>query len=174
MDGRHNDEVLIRGEGFIQPGEGLLEAEFDGTFTNANGDAIPVNARTPVELAEPNARDRALVRLSTALGGIDAGRFEGTVRIHSELLNGAQASSEPLNTTFTLDPPVFFTLAPTTLSLGQLATVQGAGFLGLPTEPQELTAVRLEGTFSPDGEVAAAACTNNSTDGLPSSIRNVA
>lgn len=144
-----NDEAVIRGDGFIDADEGVLEAVVAGTFEEEGGASRAVNARLRVEPAERFTRERGLLRLTTAVGGMMPGRFTGDLHLESTLRNGAQAQSAPLPVTWEFGRPALFAIEPTEIALGQRVTVRGAGLLGSPSEPDETTVIRLEGTFAP-------------------------
>lgn len=147
-----NDAAVLRGAGFLAPGEGTVSARFEGTFTPESGTASPVTAVLPVTRAEAFARDRGLVRLTTALGGLAVGEFTGTLVLESELTGGSMSSSAPLDVTLYFGAPELFALEPNAAALEQVLTVRGAGFLGGPDEPDEATVIRLTGMFTPAGE----------------------
>ncbi|MBK8172636.1 MAG: hypothetical protein IPK60_20175 [Sandaracinaceae bacterium] len=144
-----NDAFLLRGNGFLGAGEGSVTIGFSGTYTRARDAAVSsVNTRLPVAIADLVSRDRGFVVLSTALGGIEAGVFDGTVSLQSRLLEGQITSSDPRHVTLTfVDPEVFSFGSPTT-SLGAYVRVLGAGFVGGAESSDEVTTLRLSGTFT--------------------------
>ncbi len=146
-----NDIVVIRGDGFLFPTEGVVELVVDGTYTRTEGGTTPVQARVKALPVEPDDRSRASVELGTELGGIHTGRLEGTVYLEATTAAGVVKQSERATTTLTFEPAIFFSIEPTTLSLEQIATVRGAGFVGGPDHPDEGMFVRLRGTFEPYG-----------------------
>lgn len=145
-----NDVVVVRGDGFLFPTEGSVELVARGTFTSASG-SENIEARLPVLPVEPHDRTRASVQLGTELGGIAVGTFEGSVSLESNTASGKTAQSDTFSTTLTFEPAIFFELNPSTVSLEQVATVRGAGFVGGPDHPDEGMFVRLRGTFEPFG-----------------------
>lgn len=152
-----NDVAVLRGDGFVGAREGETTAHFVGTFTrDVGGAASGVDVRLPVALAERTARDRAVVVLTTDLGGVWPGTFEGTVAIESAL-RGATAprTTRAIATTLHFGAPELFSVEPRMASIGQLLRVRGAGFLGGADRPRETTLLRLEGTFTPEGGSAA-------------------
>lgn len=146
-----NDVAVLRGAGFLAEREGTVSARFEGTFTPDGGTALPVTALLPVTQAEAFARDRGLVRLTTALGGLAVGEFTGTVTLESELTGGSTSTSATLDVTLRFGAPELFALEPNAAALEQVLTVRGAGFLGGPDEPDEATVIRLTGMFTPHG-----------------------
>ena len=142
--------AVLEGDGFLEPGEGTVEARFSGSFTADAGGTEPVDAIIPVTIAEFGDRTRGLVRLGTELGGVAPGTFTGSVELESVLaFGGAPTTSATLDTTLRFGPPQVFSVEPMELSLEQLVRVRGSGFLG--AEDDEVTLLRAEGTFAPQG-----------------------
>lgn len=146
-----NDVAILRGAGFISATEGESFARFEGTFVREGGSPTPLDVRIPIALAERTARDRALVVLTTDLGGPWPGTFEGTVRVESTLRGGFSRASEALHTTLHFGRPELYSFGPTMASLGRVLTIRGAGFLGGADRPTEVTILRVAGTFTPRG-----------------------
>ncbi|UJR82212.1 Hypothetical protein I5071_42770 [Sandaracinus amylolyticus] len=156
-DVHRNDVVVLRGAGFVSATEGESFAHFEGTFTRELGGATSaVDARLPIALAERTARDRAIVVLTTDLGGVWPGTFEGTMRLESTLAGGRARDTAPVATTLRFGGPELFSVEPRMASLGALLRVRGAGFLGGRDRPSETSLIRLEGTFTPQGGTARA------------------
>ncbi|WP_169791415.1 hypothetical protein [Sandaracinus amylolyticus] len=154
-DVHRNDVVVLRGAGFVSATEGETFAHFEGTFTRELGGATSaVDARLPITLAERTARDRGIVVLTTDLGGVWPGTFEGTMRLESTLEGGQGRDTAPVATTLRFGGPELFSVEPRMASLGQLLRVRGAGFLGGRDRPSETSLIRLEGTFTPQGGTA--------------------
>ena len=149
-----NDLALISGGGFLEPGEGTVEARFRGTFTLDDGGSVPVDVGLPVLPAERFSRTRGVVRLTTRIGGIWPGTFDGSVTLDQRLRGGGSSTSRSISTTIRFLPPELFAVEPTEAALEQIVIVRGAGFLGGATEADEATLIRLEGTFEPAGETA--------------------
>lgn len=145
-----NDIVVVRGDGLLFPTEGDTHLVVEGTFSSASGTS-DVSARLPALPIEPGDRTRASVQLSTDLGGIQVGRFDGVAFLESSAEPGLVTQSERVDTSLTFEPAIFFGISPTTVSLEQIATVSGAGFVGGPKHPDEGMFVRLRGTFEPYG-----------------------
>ena len=150
-----NEEIILRGDGMISKTEGTLEAVLDGDYL-AMGQSIvtPMIVRLPVVPAEQLARDRGLLRLTTAIGGLTVGTFTGTVHLEQSLTSGATSTSDPLSVELDFVAPSIFSLSTSELSLGQLLSVSGGGVLGGPGEPDETTILRFEGELVPDGGTA--------------------
>jgi hypothetical protein len=144
-----NELLVLTGDGFYTPEEAVVELELAGTFTPSGGSARALSVRLPVEPAERLRRDRGLVRLSTAVGGLAPGRFEGTAQLSAESpTSGALAGDVPASLTFLR--PALFGLTPEKVALGQVLEVRGGGLLGSDAEPDEATLLRLAGTFTTD------------------------
>jgi hypothetical protein len=154
-DVHRNDVVVLRGAGFASSTESTSVAHFTGTFTPEGGSASPIDVRIPIALAERMARDRAVLVLTTDLGGLWPGTFAGDVSIESTLLSGAMRTTPPAATTLRFGRPELYSLSPTMASVGRILTVSGAGFLGGADRPTEATIVRVSGTFTPEGGTAA-------------------
>jgi hypothetical protein len=152
-----NDEIILRGSGFISPGEGSLEAEVRGTFLPDFGSEVSVDETMTVLPAEQDSRERGLLRLSTAIGGMESGEFTGTVRLRSTLLSGSESASEPRSVNWTFQAPALFGVEgyspgeSLAVSVGQILTIRGGGFLGSPDEPSAASLLRIEGTLTPRG-----------------------
>ncbi|MDW8363705.1 MAG: hypothetical protein RMK74_15025 [Myxococcales bacterium] len=145
-----NERWLLHGEGFVAPGEGSMTVRFDGSFQPATGGpsrAVEVELRA--EPAERFARDRLLVRLTTAIGGLGPGRFEGHVSVRRRMLDGSERTTDAHAVTLDFRPPELLGIEPARLTLEQRWYVRGAGFVGGPDEPDEATVLRLEGTWTP-------------------------
>ncbi len=147
----YNDEALVSGDGFISATEGTITARFEGTFVeDGGGPTRSVSVGLPVLPAERFARDRGLVRLTTALGSVHPGTFDGTITLESELTSGGRTSSSGQTIQLVFGPPDLFAIDPAVASIEQIVAVRGAGFLGGPDEPDEQTLIRLSGEFDPD------------------------
>lgn len=145
-----NEQAVLRGDGMIARGEGALVAHFVGTFKrDTDGSASSLDVALPVTLAEQGQRDRGVVLLTTALGGLAPGTFDGTLTLESTLLNGSESASDAVSTTFHFNPPVLFDVDPARAALGQLVAVRGAGFLG--GSGDETTVISLDGQLTPEG-----------------------
>ncbi len=152
-----NDLGVVRGGGILGEGEGTVYAHFEGTFSADAGGSAAVDVRIPVAPAERYDRERGVVRLTTAIGGLATGSFDGTITLESEPASGGTLASSPLSTSLTFIGPELYAFSPSEVYLEQVVTVQGAGFLGGPDEPDELTIVHIDGTFEPE-------------DGLPRAV----
>jgi len=149
-----NDVIVLTGAGFLSANEGTVEARFEGDYTYEDGSRISIDARLPVTLAEEFSRDRGVLVLSTALGGVKSGEFLGEVSLESRTLTGGRSSSERWRSRLQFQPPTVYGIEPALGSLEQLLDLRGAGFVGGDTARDEVTLVRLEGMFSPTGSRA--------------------
>ncbi len=151
-DGFREDLVVLRGDGFLAPGEGTAEAELSGQFQPETGDPFPLTARLPVTLADPTNRSRGLLRLTTDLGGPIAGTFLGTITLHTTLRSGNSSQSDTLSARLGFGPPALLSHSPAAPHLGQFVTFYGGGFLGDTSRNGEATLLRFEGVLElPDG-----------------------
>lgn len=145
-----NDVAVLVGDGILTASEGELTARFVGTFTRDDGGgagAVDVALRVaPLERVD---RSRGVVVLTTDLGGLWPGTFEGTVQLRSRLRSGASSESRAIATSLHFNPPDLYALDPAEATVGQVLRVRGAGFLGGPDRPDEATLIRLEGVFTP-------------------------
>jgi hypothetical protein len=149
-DVSRNEAWVLRGEGFISPTEGATHAHFVGTFVrDIDGASSAVDARLPVSQLERTARDRGIMVLTTDLGGLWPGTFEGTMQIESQLRTGFTRTSDALSTQLRFGEPQLFAVEPRMASVGQLLRVRGSGFLGGGDRPTEATLIRIAGTFTP-------------------------
>lgn len=144
-----NEVAVLQGSGLIAPSEGELRARFVGTYTVDQGGERAVDLTLPVAPLEQRDRTRGVVVLTTDLGGLTPGTFEGTVRLSSALRSGAQSESTDLETRLHFNPPTVFGVEPSVASLGQVLRVRGAGFLGGEERPDEFTDLRVDGVFTP-------------------------
>lgn len=144
-----NDAMLVRGNGFLGAGEGEVTMSFVGTYTRTrDGDESSINTSLPVTIADLAERDRGLVVLTTALGGIEPGVFDGSVTLRSRLHEGTLTASDPAPITLTFVAPEVFSFSPATVSLGAFVRVAGAGFVGGADTEDEVTTLRVHGTFT--------------------------
>jgi len=143
-----NQIEVLRGSGFVTADEGTVTARVVGTFTGDDGDTA-VDASLDVLPAEAGDRDRGLLTLTTDLGGIGPGVFDGTIELVSELRSGATSRStvRPMRVEFIA--PDVFGFEPAGVPLGAWAFVRGAGFVG--GRADVITTLALEGTVTRDG-----------------------
>lgn len=147
-----NDVGVVTGNGILAATEGEVRARFLGTFTpDAGGAPAPVDVELPVAPVERGDRERGAIVLTTDLGGLFPGTFDGTIQLRSRLRSGAQSESAALPLAIHFNPPVLLGVDPTEASLGQILQVTGGGFLGGPERPTETTLLRIEGAFTPAG-----------------------
>jgi hypothetical protein len=150
-----NDLWMLRGDGFLHPGEGHSSIRFQGTFTSSSGSTVPVDTVLPAAPAEAFARDRGFVVLTTTLAGLVAGSLQADCVLQSEFPDGQRLSSSPIPVTLEFTGPELFSVAPDTMRLGQIVEVSGAGFAesqpgtgaGRDGGLVETTALDLEGTY---------------------------
>ncbi|MCB9593538.1 MAG: hypothetical protein H6719_12460 [Sandaracinaceae bacterium] len=146
-----NDVAVVNGNGIISATEGELTAQLVGTFTADAGGSSAVDVTLPVAPLERVDRERGVIVLTTDIGGLQPGTFDGTIQLRSRLRSGQTSESGALTTTLHFNPPDLYTLDPTEATVGQVLHVLGAGFLGGPDRPDETTLIRLEGVFTPSG-----------------------
>lgn len=149
-----NEVAVIVGAGIVGATEGTVTARFVGTFAPDSGGSSPIDVALSVAPLERGDRARGVIVLTTDLGGLRPGTFDGTVQLRSTLRSGETSESAVLPTTLRFTPPALFGLEPTEASLGQILRVRGGGFLGGPDRPSEATVLRIEGTFTPSGGTA--------------------
>jgi len=144
-----NEQVVLSGDGFAGVGEGTLTAQLEGEYLAAGaGLATQLSVTLDVELAEALSRDRGLLRLTTAVGGLTEGRFDGTIQLKQVLNGGSTAESALVDVVFDFQPPTIFWVAPMDPALGQIVTVAGGGFVGTGNDTHETTIFRIEGTVT--------------------------
>lgn len=154
-DVHRNDVVVLDGNGFVSPDEGALVLHVTGSFTRMGGMATSIDARLPLFLVDRNSRTRAVVVLSTDLGGAFPGTLEGMAQVERAIGSGTveETSAQPVSIQFL--PPELYAFDGSMASVGRLVTVRGAGFLGGVDRPTETTLIRIEGTFTPEGAGAS-------------------
>lgn len=150
-DVHRNELAVLGGAGFVEGDEGDLVAHFVGDFTPDGGGRAPVDARIDVALAERFSRSRGTVALTTDLGGPEPGHFVGSVALVTTPAVGPDLLSERQDVDLVFLPPEVFGLDPTRAALEQVVDVRGAGFLGGPDRPDEVTLLRLDGVVEGDG-----------------------
>jgi hypothetical protein len=150
-----NEVAVVTGAGIVAAGEGELALHFAGTFTPDGGAPdVAIDVSLPVAPLELRDRTRGVVVLTTDLGGLFPGTFDGTVQLRSTLRSGERSDSAAVATTLHFNPPALYGLDTTEASLGRILSVRGAGFLGGSDRSGEATLLRLAGTFTPDGGTA--------------------
>jgi len=154
-EAHRNDVAVVNGNGIITATEGELAAHFVGTFTlDAGGASTAVDVSLPVHPLERGDRERGVLVLTTDLGGLQPGTFDGTVQLTSRLSGGVTSESATLSTSLHFNSPDLYSLDPVAATVGQILTILGAGFLGGSERPDETTVIRLEGMFTPSGGAA--------------------
>ena len=140
------DELVLRGAGFLDAGEGSIEAALVGDFTpDGSTQTNAVDARLPVRLADPTDRSRGLLRLTTEINGLVPGRFEGSFTLHSTLRSGAVAASSSQPALLNLTEATIFDVNPASAPLGSVVEVRGGGFIGAPDRTGEATLLHFVG-----------------------------
>ena len=144
-----NEEVVLLGAGFAGSGEGTLTALLEGDYVSEGASlSTPLSVSVDVELVEALSRDRGLLRLSTAIGGLTEGQFDGTVQLRQSLNGGSTAESATIDVVWDFQLPTIFWVAPMDPALGQIVTVAGGGFVGTIEDTFETTIFRIEGSVT--------------------------
>lgn len=146
-----NDEIFLEGDGFLELEEGNVTAVFSGEFELEGGARAPVSGELPVRQAERGNRQRGVVLLSTDLGSVRPGTFEGEIYLRSEVNGAASSESSERDIVLEIQPTIFTGLSPEVASLESIVSLRGAGFLGGELGGDGLTLIRVEGMFTPDG-----------------------
>lgn len=144
-----NDELFLEGDGFLELEEGAVTAIFSGEFELQNGVRAPVVGELPVLQAEHGNRQRGVVILSTDLGSILPGTFQGEVYLRSELAGSSPSESVERDIQLEMQPTTFTGLSPEVASLESVVSLRGGGFLGGELGGDGLTLIRVDGTFTP-------------------------
>ncbi|MDW8246440.1 MAG: hypothetical protein RMJ84_07675 [Sandaracinaceae bacterium] len=142
-----NDILVISGQGFISPSEGELNLRVEGDFTSDRGIRQRVEAALPLNLLEFSSRERAVVVLSTRLGGVRPGNLVGEAWIERRLNGGQSASTGRSAIAIQFGPPVLYSIDGTMASIGRRVLVRGAGFVGGQGGTDEATVLRIQGEF---------------------------
>lgn len=150
---RPGSRLILGGDGFLHPAEGLSLVTFDGVFTTA-APAVATEIRglqVPAAPADPVARDTLVLELTPDIFGIRPGTFVGTLSVHNVAQGASSAEASD-----TLDPgpiqllrPVIDAVSPTTASRGQRVDVSGDGLLPPDGLLQAGTLLVMEGQFVP-------------------------
>jgi hypothetical protein len=153
-----NDQIVVSGTGFLLGGdEGLSVAHVEGCFQlGSSGPCLPVE---PVDIAAvpatPFDRSQIIFPFSPRIAGIFAGHFEGMVTIYDEHGlggSGAMTTSGVAPTILDVAEPKITGFSPPRASLGQYVDIAGGGFVGGDADdPSQITLLRLNGVFTPDG-----------------------
>ncbi len=148
-----NHRLVLRGDDLLLDGEGEASLELNGTFRPTDGSAErPVAVRLPLRPLEPLDRRRTLVVLSTAIGDtVLPGTFQGEVRMRWRQAGGAEERGGGVAVQWLFQPPVLYALDPSAAPLERYVEVRGAGFVGGEDAPDEVTVLRIEGTFTEPG-----------------------
>lgn len=144
-----NDEIFLEGDGFLELDEGTVTAVFSGEFELEGGARAPVSGELPVRQAERGNRQRGVVLLSTDLGSVRPGTFEGEIYLRSEVTGASTSESSERGIVLEIQPTIFTGLSPEVASLESIVSLHGAGFLGGELGGDGLTLIRVEGMFTP-------------------------
>ncbi len=144
----------LRGDGFLQPGEGETVVSLRGQFVRDRDGVAQEVGLTEVPLVgspadAPTAPDRttASLLIDPSYMGIEPGRFTGEIQVGNRGL-GWSTDMPFVPAQFDLLAPQIDTISPTSASRGQRIEIGGQGFLG---GDAGLTFIRLEGEFTPVG-----------------------
>ena len=156
-----NDEIQLEGAGFLLGGfEGSSVALLEGCFRPGNGATCHPLPPSEVSAAPTGEFDRRHLAFPFAprIAGIQAGTFEGTLRIANRQGQAAayvEAQTGVQSLTYELLPTEVTGVSPSLASLGQYVDVQGSGFIGAPAITADPSAgdttLELEGTFRAEG-----------------------
>jgi hypothetical protein len=141
-----SDPLVLKGGGFLQPGEGTTLARLDGAFTFA---AVP-GVRAIHDLAVPldvQSRGRAELLLTVDLVGVRPGVFNGNVRLENQTPAGTR-TGDAFPAQATVLGPEVTALQPAMARRGQVLTVSGHGFVPTDYALEATTLVGLDGTFT--------------------------
>jgi hypothetical protein len=142
-----NEVWVITGDDFIWPEEGQMSGHFHGLYTDLLGSVQNMDLFLPMEPTENTDRKRAQLRLSTALGGPSPGVFEGSFSVTTETIGGGLTETEATPITLNFAPPTIFEISTEPIVPGQIVTVFGGGFLGHPSDTDEVSLLHLEGSL---------------------------
>jgi hypothetical protein len=148
-----NDPFVLLGDGFLLDGtEGSVVARVSGCFDpDGPGGCSPIGDVTVPALAV--SRDEVHVPLSPLITGVQPGRFEGTLSLVNQHVDGTvEASGTSVTVSGTVGTPRIDALEPTLASLGQYVDLVGAGFVG-PGQGDYagVTLLELDGTLRAPG-----------------------
>ena len=144
-----NDEIILEGDGFLEVEEGTVTAVFSGVFELESGVRAPVSGELPVRQAVNGNRERGVILLSTDLGSVRPGTFEGEIYLRSEVTGTPRSESADRAIVLEIQPTIFSTLSPEVASLEAIVSLHGAGFLGGELGGDGLTLIRVDGSFTP-------------------------
>jgi hypothetical protein len=171
---RTNDLVVVEGDGeafLLGDREGETVLVLDGCFLpdgvtppcdGRNGSRAIPDVELPARPLAPGDRSRVAVRLVPELFGLQPGVFNGRARVENRLAGGTVRAASERTIAITMVRPRISSVTPGAASLGQIVTLAGGGFIGGPGRDDEVTLVRLRGSFrpdAPDGKPATQAST---------------
>jgi hypothetical protein len=145
-----NDRVELLGDGFVTRSEGAVSAALSGTFTVAGtSETRAVSVTLPVIVDGADDRQRAHFVLSTEVGGLEPGRFVGSMLVSSDV-GGTVSTSQTVELDFVVKPPEVVGIRDGKLFVGGYALVEGSGFLLDDVARGENTRIYLVGSFTPE------------------------
>ena len=149
----------LRGDRFLNPGEGESLLNLSGFVTRPDGTSAPIELSVIItsqpegtpEIQELISSDRTQRWWipSPAVFGIQAQRFEGSAQVTNRGELGLTMSA-PVNVTFEYSDPFLSRVTPPAVSRGQRISIEGGGFIDLVSEDKVgLTSVTLNGVLTP-------------------------
>ncbi len=152
-DVHRNQLLVLRGSELLLSGEGEASLEVRGAFHPDDGSAErPVDVRLALHPLEPLDRSRVLAVLGTRIGDtVQPGTFDGEARLRWRQDSGAEGSGGSFPVRWTFQPPALYALEPSSAPLERYVEVRGAGFVGGEEASDEVTILRIEGTFTEPG-----------------------
>jgi len=155
-----NQPTEVNGAGYLLGGEeGSTVAVLTGCFTpmTATSCGPQVTAEIPTAPLANSTYDRTRAQFpyTTAVSGIQPGRFTGTLVLKNLHKGGATTMSAAKTVRFDIQRPMISSASPTRASLGQYVIIRGGGFVGGTAD--DVTLIGLRGMFMPDGGGAARA-----------------
>ena len=147
------EHVIVRGDGFLFPSEGISLVELTGTMTTTLPPrVISVDGLQVPATPSGDERDAIELVLTPDVLGILPGRFSGRLRVLN-VADGAPegVASAPITVELPLLPPMVTGVSPLSASRGQWIRVQGRGFVAADGLLQAAMVLVLEGAFTPRG-----------------------
>jgi len=149
---RAGDTIVIEGNGFLHPSEGVSLVTFEGEFEAISPPAVWTLSGlfVPGDAADPMRRDRLELPLTPDLFGVRAGTFKGTVRVQNELYSGGVITSAAVTPgDLVVAVPEVTSVSPLAASRGQRIDVHGLGLLPTDGYLEAGSLFVLEGQFTP-------------------------
>jgi hypothetical protein len=154
-----NDLVTVVGAGFIGGNEGTTEIVLSGFFFPDDGEDFEVlDVRVPATMVTTRDRSRVTFPWSPRIGGVRPGTFWGDLTPQNTTARGGTTVAGPTFEVQILQhDTVLFGITPDVVSLGEIATISGRGFIGSPADARDdregTTSFRLQGVFYPCSDV---------------------